>query len=313
MAAVLVTSRSFGSCDVDGVARLNERGLTVVRGDAGHGLSDLEPHLATASAWIAGVGPVTESHLALAPDLRLVARYGVGVDSVDLAACADRGVVVTNTPGANSNAVAEHTLALLFALLRSVADGDHLAREGKFPRLVGREVRGMTVGVIGLGHVGSRVAELLTALGAVVLGNDREPAVRIDSHAVERVDIDTLLDRSDVVTLHLPSIGRSMIDESALGRMREGALLVNTARADLTDVAAVRASLLGGHLGGFAADVLELGDVEQLKDAPNTVFTPHNASQTRQSIDRMTEAVISEVISVIVDGREPSHAVVAQS
>ncbi len=312
MAEVLVTSRSFGSCDLDGVARLNEKGLTVSRGDPAHGLPHLEPHLATASAWIAGVGPITEEHLAIAPNLRLVARYGVGVDSVDLAACADRGVVVTNTPGANSNAVAEHTLALLFALLRGVTTGDRLARGGEFHRLVGREIAGMTVGIIGLGHVGARVADLLTALGAVVLANDREPAGRTDSQAVELVDLASLLDQSDVVTLHLPSIGSPIIDGSALGMMREGALLINTARADLTDLAAVHASLLDGHLGGFASDVLEVGDVERLRDVPNTVFTPHNASQTRQSIDRMTGTVIDEVIAVIVDGREPSHAVVSR-
>ena len=125
---VVVTSRSFSSGRVDLVASLRAAGLEVVRAPATHDLDELRPVLRDAVAWIAGTAPVTSAHLRAAPALRIVARYGTGVDAVDLAAAADAGVVVTNTPGANSEAVAEHAIALLFALLRGVAAGDRRVR-----------------------------------------------------------------------------------------------------------------------------------------------------------------------------------------
>jgi D-3-phosphoglycerate dehydrogenase / 2-oxoglutarate reductase len=172
---VLVTSRSFGSGDADPEADLTEAGLRVVHGDASHDLDALRPDLADALAWIAGAGPVRADHLDHAPALRIVARYGTGVDTVDLEAARARGVVVTNTPGANADAVADHTLTLLLACLRQVVDADRALRHGDTSRRVGRELSGLTVGLIGLGRVGQAVATRLTALHVTVLGHD--PAV----------------------------------------------------------------------------------------------------------------------------------------
>ena len=144
----------------------------MLTGPPDHNLTALAPLLADADGWIAGTGPVTEAHLALAPHLRVVARYGVGVDAVDLAAAASRGIVVTNTPGANSGAVADHALALILSALRGVAAGDRRVRAGTWTVQRARELGGLTVGVIGFGRIGRGVAERLSGFGCRVLASD---------------------------------------------------------------------------------------------------------------------------------------------
>src|ERR1700749_2849398 len=160
---VLVTSRSFSTGTQDLVERLRA---------AGHDLAALDEPLGRAVGWIAGTGPVTAEHLRRAPQLRVVARYGVGVDAVDLVAAAARGVVVTNTPGANSDAVADHALALLLARLRDVPCGDRRVRRGDWSARRGRELGSLTVGVLGFGRIGRGVARRLAGFGATVLAHD---------------------------------------------------------------------------------------------------------------------------------------------
>lgn len=169
---VLVTSRSFSSGFTDVESTLVAHGYEVVRGPADHGMAALEGSLARAVAWIAGTSPVSAAHLAAAPHLRVVARYGVGVHAVDLAAAAERGVVVTNTPGANSAAVADHALALALASLRGVLRGDRRVRAGDWSGWRSRELGSLTVGVLGFGRIGQALAHRLNGFGSRVLACD---------------------------------------------------------------------------------------------------------------------------------------------
>lgn len=323
---VLVTSRSFGTGGADLVAGLEQSGYQVVRAGSDHGLAALAPALARAVGWVAGTGPVTAEHLAAAPALRVVARYGVGVDAVDLAAAESAGVTVTNTPGANTEAVAEHALALLLAVLRRVADGDARLRDGDWTVRRGRQLGGTTVGVVGFGRIGRASARLLAGLGCTVLVHDPyvlEEQVTAAGHTP--VPLARLRARAGAVTLHCPG-GDVLVDQRWVAEAPAGQVVVNTARASLVDEAAVAAGLRSGRLHGYAADTLVAetagdgsgsgddggGVVSPLLDPAlrdRVVLTPHLGAQTEEAIDRMGQAAVEDLLAVL-SGREPAHPVV---
>lgn len=312
---VLVTSRSFSSGDLDLVAELEAAGCTVRNGPPDHDLERLAPLLAETVCWVAGTGPVTAAHLDAAPHLRLVARYGVGVDAVDLDAAAERDVPVTNTPGANTEAVADLALALVLAALRDVVPGDRGVRAGTPTVSRGRELGSLAVGVVGFGRIGRAVARRLSGFGSRVLAHD--PYVAPGSVAdVELLDLVDLVARSDVVTLHAPG-EEVLVDAALLGRFRPGAVLVNTARAALVDEAAVAAALREGRLGRYAADVLDAdGPDADGPDAPLlaadlaglTAFTSHAGAHTVGAVDGMGRGAVDAVLDVLA-GRTPTHLV----
>ena len=313
---VLVTSRTFGSGDLDPSAELKAAGLRVQQGRADHGFAPVNSSLDQVVAWIAGTGPITASHLDALPGLRVIARYGVGVDAVDLGAAAERGIVVTNTPGANSGAVADHTMALMLAALRSVVVGDRRRRTGHGPVRRGRDVGDLTVGLVGLGQIGRAVARRLGGFGSTVLGID--PALALgptDELGVEVVPADELVRRSDVISLHAPG-GHVLVDRVWLERVKPTMILVNTARSILVDEQAVADALRAGRLGGYASDVLE-GDAGGSGASPLlasdladlTVFTAHTAGHTVGAIDRMGRGAVDAVLAVLA-GRPASSVVV---
>lgn len=313
---VLVTARSFGTGTRDLSAELSADGVRVLRGPADHDPAALAPLLAGADAWIAGTGPVTDAHLAAAPRLRIIARYGVGVDAVDLAAAGRRGVLVTNTPGANSGAVADHTVALLLAALRGVAAGDRRVREGSWS--VGeraRELGSLTVGVVGFGRIGRGVAARLRGFGCRVLATDPfVPAADIAAAGAEPVAPEVIPVEADVVTLHAPG-DTLVVDEDWLATAAPGLVLVNTARAGLVDEAALARALQDGRVATYAADTLssEAGGAESPllvgTLADRVTVTPHTAAQTVQAVDLMGLGAVAAVRAVLAGG-EPDPAVV---
>lgn len=311
---ILITSRSFSTGTQDLVGQLQAAGLDVVRGPAGHDLSVLGEALGRAVGWIAGTGPITAAHLDQAPHLRVLARYGVGVDAVDLGAAAARGVVVTNTPGANSDAVADHALALLLASVRDVGPGDRRVRLGDWSVRRGRELGSLTVGVLGFGRIGQGVARRLRGFGTTVLAHD--PFLdddRIRAAGAEPVAAAELPTRCDAVTLHAPG-GHPVVDARWLARARPGLVLVNTARADLVDEHAVAAALRSGRLAGYAADTLATEDRGAASPllaadlADRVVVTPHTGAQTVEAVDRMGMAATADILAVL-SGAAPRHPV----
>jgi D-3-phosphoglycerate dehydrogenase len=312
---VLVTSRSFSSGTLDLVARLQEAGLRVVRGSTTHDLDTLRPVLQDAVAWVAGTAPVTARHLDAAPALRVVARYGTGVDAVDVDAAARAGVVVTNTPGANSEAVAEHAIALLLAVLRGVPAGDRRVRRDDWSVSRGRQLGGSVAGVVGFGRIGRGVVRRLLALGCEVLVHD--PYVAEDDVLVlgaKPVPLAELGSTAQVVSLHAPG-GSAVVDAAWLSHCPAEQVVVNTARADLVDEPAVAGALREGRLAGYAADTLATeggGDSVSplLADdlADRVVVTPHLGAQTREAVDTMGALAVDGVLAVL-SGRSPAHPV----
>jgi D-3-phosphoglycerate dehydrogenase len=311
---VLVTSRSFSSGDLDVARELEDAGCQIVRGPSDHDLAALRPSLARATAWIAGTGPVTAAHLDAAPGLRLVARYGVGTEAVDLTAAARRGVLVTNTPGANSGAVADHAVALMLAALRDVVQGDRGVRAGSWKVRRTRQLGQLTVGILGLGRVGLGVAARLSGFGSTLLGHDPwVPTDALDRVGVRPVGLDELARASDVLTLHAPG-EEAVVDERFLTLTKPDLLLVNSARATLVDEAAVAAALRAGRLRAYASDVLgtEAGSednpllADDLRD--RTLFTPHAGAQTIEAVDQMGRGAVDAVLALL-RGEQPPNLV----
>ena len=233
----------------------------------------------------------TDRVLAACPRLRLISIWGTGTDNVDLAACRSRGIAVTNTPGVNAHAVAEHTLALMLAITRHIPAMEQDVRAGQWPRGLLVQLEGKTLGVIGLGAIGSRVAGLARAFGMRLLAstygpdNGRAAAVR-----ARHVPLPELLRESDVVSLHLrlSEDTRGFLDREHLALMKPTAFLVNTARGGLVDKDALIEALREGRLAGAALDVFHEEPIppgDPILSLANVVLTPHNAGMTREVID----------------------------
>ncbi len=311
---VLVTSRSFSSGTLDLSSRLEAAGLEIVR-HLDHELSMLGDSLTRAVAWIAGTSPVTAAHFARAPRLRVLARYGVGSDAVDLAAAAKAGVVVTNTPGANSDAVAEFSLALMMAVLRGVPQGDARLRAGDWSVRRGRQLGGNTVGIVGFGRIGQASATLLAGLGCHVMIHDPyvEPET-ISSAGYQPASLDDVRTQARVVTFHSPG-GPCIVNEMWLADCAQGQIIVNTARASLIDEAAVATALREGRLSGYAADTL-LTETDGSDESPllaadlqdHVVLTPHLGAQTDEAVDQMGAMAVDDALAVLA-GEPPTHPV----
>lgn len=241
---------------------------------------------------IVSTDPFDASVFAAAPELRVIARVGVGVDSIDLAAATAAGVVVAITPGCNEQTVADHAMAMILGVVRRLVEHDGSVRAGRWSRggeLTGGELSGRTVGVVGCGRIGSAVVRRLRGFETRVLVCDpRVP--RVDG--CEVVALDELLARTDVVTLHMPlnDATRGVIGARQLARMRPDAILVNTSRGGLVDERALEEALGAGRLRAAALDVFEreppLGS--RLLELPSVLVSPHVAGLSGDSIRRMT-------------------------
>lgn len=314
MATILATSRSFGSGDRSLVDELTAQGHTVHHLAPDHDREVLATVLPSVDAWIAGTAPITAELLDLAPNLRVIARYGVGYESVDVEAATARGIVVTNTPGANSGAVADHTVALLLAAMRSLVAGDRRLRAGDWSSIRGREIGSATVGIVGFGRIGQGVARRLSGFGPRVLAADPfVPAEVVAEAGAEPADLPAIARTCDVVSLHAPG-GTTIVDEAWLAQLERPIVLVNAARADLVDEEALARALQDGRVRAYAADTLD-GDVaggsSPLLDpalADRVTLTPHLGAQTVESVDAMGTLAVDNALAVL-EGTPPPHPV----
>jgi glyoxylate reductase len=246
----------------------------------------------------------------------VVANFGVGYDNIDLEAARARGVRVTNTPDVLTGATAELAVALMLAAGRRIAEADTVVRSGEWARsrtdgLLGRELAGATVGLVGFGRIGRRVAELLRGFEVRLLVTSRSSGA--PSPGVERLEFLDLLGASDFVSVHVPLTAetRHLIDANALAAMRQGAILVNTSRGAVVDTTALIHALHSGHLGAAGLDVYENEPhvAADLRELRNTVLLPHVGSATAATRDAMARLCAENVIAVL-DGRDPPAPVV---
>lgn len=256
--------------------------------------------LAGAEGAIVGLEPVGSVLLRGCPSLRVVSKYGVGLDNVDLAACRRKGVAVLCTPGVNRLAVAEIALGLMLGMLRDIPGACARLKSGLWTKPSGRQLSGMTVGVIGLGRIGQEVVRLLQPFNCRILGNDIvDRSAFCRRYGVQHATKDRIFRDCDIITMHVPltRLTQGLIGRRTLARMKPDALVVNTARGGIVDQAALKAALHQKRIAGAALDVfaVEPETDREFLSLPNLVCTPHRAGSTRDSVLAMGRAAISNL------------------
>lgn len=311
-----MTPTSFGKDDPALKATLEKTVGEVIYNPTDRPLkaSEVVPLVKDADGYIAGLDQIDASVIGAANRLKVIARYGVGVDRVDVKVATQKGIVVTNTPGANSAAVAELTIALMLASGRQLCQADRNTRRGEWPRLSGIGVRGKTIGLVGFGSIGREVACRLKGFGSRILVSD--PYIKpemVEGCGVQLVPVEELLASSDFVSLHAslnPSTA-GMVNQAFLRRMKSGSFLVNTARGELIDEAALHHSLVQGHLRGAALDCFskEPPDADNpLLQLPQVMVTPHTGAHTDEAMNTMGWMSLQACLAVL-RGERPPHLV----
>ncbi|MGW7545942.1 phosphoglycerate dehydrogenase [Streptomyces sp. NPDC054770] len=267
---------------------------------------------AEADALIVGMDAITAEVMDAAPRLKVIAKHGVGVDTIDVAAARSRGIPVVCAPGSNSRAVAEYTFGLLLSATRSVTASHTEVAAGGWPKLFGPELHGRTLGIVGFGRIGRLLAGYARAFGMALLAHDPYvPGDDIRALGAEPAALDDLLARADAVSLHTPPdpSGAPLLDRARLAAMKPGAVLVNAARGGLVDERALAELLGSGHLGAaaldaFATEPLPAG--HPLRTAPRALLTSHMAACTPEANQAMGAMVAADVVRVLAGGT-PRH------
>ena len=307
---VVVSDQVFPSVEVERelLAQIDAE-LTVATGD-------VESVLATAAdadAILNTYLPWTADSIGRLEKCRIIARYGIGFDNVDLKAAADAGIVVTNVPDYSVEEVATHALALILASLRKVVMADESVRSGTWSIDNFRPIRRLstlTVGLVGYGRIARRIAAPLEALGAGVIAHD--PYLQPGPDLPPLLELDTVLARSDIVSLHLPlnDETRGIIGTDALARMRPTAILINTSRGPLVELDALATALREGTIGAAALDVFDVEPLDggRVDGVPNLIVTPHMAYYSEEALAESQRKAATQVIKVLT-GEKPDYQV----
>lgn len=312
---VLVASRSFGPNCPEVLDRMRAAGCELIANEWGRAPTEAEllERVGDIDVLISGTEPVTARVIAAAPKLKVISKHGVGYENIDLAAARARGIPVAVAGGAIADSVADLAFALLLALARQIPRGDRAVRDGGWPRLVGMELRGKTLGIVGLGQIGKAVCRRAKGFGMQVAAYDLFPDERFaQSWGVRLMPLDQLLASADAITLHAPASAetRQLINHATLGLIKPSAYLINTARGDLIDEQALAEALRDGRLAGAASDVFkeEPPASSPLLKLDNFIAMPHSAGQTEDGLRKMGEITGENALRVLAGG-EPLHRV----
>lgn len=313
---ILVTPTSFAKYNKDYIFMLENAVKKVIYNTTGRPLpeNDLIPLVAGIDGFIAGLDDITSGVIKAARNLKVISRYGTGVDGVDLKAAKKAGIFVTNTPGANSVSVAELTIGLAISAARNIPEGNTRTKNGSWPRFSGTSLSGKTFGIIGLGSIGKEVAKRLSCFNVKILAYD----INFDGGFASQYDIvyadtDRIFTSSDFISLHIPVFKDTVniINKNSLAKMKRGAILINTARGELVDEDALYESLRSGHLRAAALDAFK----EEPPSPQNKLLTllqviavPHMGAATDDASNEMTRISIEECFAVLRD-EMPKHAV----
>ncbi|MDR2542246.1 MAG: phosphoglycerate dehydrogenase [Treponema sp.] len=265
---------------------------------------ELIPLVKNCDGFIAGLDYITRKVLENAPKLKVISRYGVGVDRVDLVAAKEKNIVVCNTPGVNANAVADLTFALLLGIVRKVPLLDRKTREGHWLRSIGFELNEKTIGIIGFGAIGKAVAKRASGFSMKILAYD--PVINHEyalANGIIPASFDEVTKEADFVSLHLPLVGesRNIISGEVMKNMKKGAIIINTSRGGLIDEYAAYELLVSGHLGGLGLDTFEVEPPGQspLFSLDNVVVTPHTGARTTEATAAMAGISVKNLINVL--------------
>ncbi len=308
MPRVFVTARSFAAYSDEPLELLESSGYSVERSPVDGPLSE-EQFLSlvrgrSIDALLVGADEVTEKLMKSIDGLKVVSMHGSGLGRIDVNKAKELGIVVTNTPGLNSTAVAELTVGLMFCLARKIPMADNSVRGGKWEKIIGNSLAGKTLGLLGLGSIGGKVAAIANALGMEVIGHDKY----IDQTAdyIKLVNMEECLTGADFLSLHLPLVEdtKNLIDKEKLKLMKPGAYIINTSRGGIINEDDLYESLLKGELAGAALDVFAREPVHPehpLLSLDNCVFTPHIGGRTDEVIKAVSYAAAQNIVENIKD------------
>ncbi len=308
---VLVTARAFWVSGTEAEAELDRSGVQAIRSSVAGPLSEesLIRELEGCAAVIGSSDPYGAAVFSARPELQIVARCGVGIDSVDLDAATAAGVLVTNTPGAMTEAVADYTFGLMLALARRIHEADRTMRAGGWGELRGTLVAGKTLGLLGAGRIGQAVARRAIGFGMRVLACD--PALQETTLLMTPVSLDELLAESDFLSLHAPGTPQTLgiMNRERFSKMKRTAYLINTGRGALVNEADLVACLSDGTIAGAALDVFRTEPLpadDPLRSAPNLLLTPHNAFNASEATELMSLLSARSVIEALA-GHRPAE------
>jgi D-3-phosphoglycerate dehydrogenase / 2-oxoglutarate reductase len=317
---VLVTARAFWVSGQAAHTALESAGCKVIRSPKAGPIpqEELIGLLQGCKAVIAASDPYNAAVFAACPDLQIVSRCGVGTDSVDYTAATEAGVIVTNTPGAMTDAVADYTFGLMLAIARRIVEGENLMRSGGWGEYPGVLIAGKTLGLVGFGQIGQGVARRAIGFGMRILAYDppmAEAAATLSALSggnappVEFVELDDLLAQSDFVSVHAPSMPetKGMFDAARFSQMKPSAYFINTARGALVNEQALQQALEAGTIAGAAIDVYQQEPMppdHPLRKAPRCVLTPHNAFNAVEAAEEMSRLSAENVLTLL-RGEQP--------
>lgn len=307
---------------------LRDQGCEVVRTGLADEVQDdvldpvrLSELLDGVDGWIVGTAPVTRELLTSRPSVRVIARRGVGYDTVDVDAAKELGRVVTIAPGGNEPAVADHAVAMMLGVAKRLREGHQAVQHGSWQPLISSELYRKTVGLIGFGRISRGVAKRVAGFDARIIAYDPFPNVTAaEDLGVEFVDLDEVLSKSDFVSLHLPlkSDTRHLIDAKALAKMKPTSIVVNTSRGGLIDEDALYMALAQRRLGGAGLDVFEgeadaskRGAAQNLLDLPNVIGSAHAAGSSEEGLQRTNRIAAATVLAVLHGGNPEKQCIVA--
>ena len=314
---LLVTPTSYGKNDPRLKTELEAVVGEVIYASTGKPLSsaDLARLLPGIDGYIAGLDTIDKEALSTADKLQVIARYGVGYDNVDLAVARTKNIVVTNTPGANAASVAELALGLMLALARQIPTAAEAVRQGKYPRLNGVSLEGKTIGIVGLGSIGKKLALRLAGFECRIISFDPYADQKFAcEHNISLVSLDELLPEADFLSLHLPLISetKGFVNKEFLSKVKKGAFLVNTARGEIIDEEALLEALENGTIRGVAMDAFAQEPVDPknpLLFMSQVIGTPHLGAQTDGATNTMGWMAFEECLAVL-SGKEPQYRIV---
>lgn len=311
---VVSTAVTFGKINKEPVKRLEEFGCEVIINPFGRPFTEEEiiRYAFDADALIVGNDKIPGNVIKKCKKLKIIAKHGVGIDSIDIKTANQLGIVVTNAPGSNSEEVADLAFGLLHMLARGLYQANTDTKNGKWVKPVGISLSKKTLGIIGVGAIGTAVAKRATGYDMKILGYDVKKNALALELGVKYVELDELLSEADFISLHLPLTKDTVniLNADRFKLIKKGAILINTARSQLIDNEALYKALIDGTLRGYATDVYDFEPPKPLPffNLPNVILTPHIGGTTIESNKKMGETVVDNVIAVL-KGETPPNIV----
>lgn len=314
---VLVTATNYSKYCQAGKKILENAGCEIIENPHGrpYTFDELKEIVEDIDGVVVGVDDWNEDVFKLAPKLKGMARFGVGVDNIDLNAAKEHGIIVCNSLGINSSAVAEQAVALLLSLIRNIPEMNSAVRKGEWPRPMFHELKSRTIGFLGFGAIARNVAQRLAGFGPEMIAYDKYPNQEAaDKLGVRLVSQEEVLKESDIISIHLPATDETkhLINKETIQQMKDGVYIVNTARGSIVNEADMAGALESGKAAGFGTDVFEHEPIDlsgPLFKYDNYIATPHVSAETFENCET-TSVVTARALLAVFEGREPENRLV---